>query len=160
MKSFYLISRNRTLWMTLLIAQNSGTLGPLTQVGNLLMQTLLIRMISFLNTSDLLIGILALRLLSTQEQIFHQMPRIGSVVLMHDIHPITPKILPYLLRVYTGLNPYPKKSSLYNKLEKFVADYGFSHNHPLHIVGLNDLKHFDRYDQRFSKNGHRYFAVR
>jgi peptidoglycan/xylan/chitin deacetylase (PgdA/CDA1 family) len=77
----------------------------------------------------------------------------GGIVLMHDIQSITPKMLPYLLRVYTGLNPYPENGELYNKLERFVRRYKFDTVAPLQIVSLNELDQFDQFDPRFDEGG-------
>ncbi len=78
---------------------------------------------------------------------------IGGIVLMHDIHSITAEMLYYTLRVWTGINPYDRGSAMHTKLEKFVKDYKFENSEVLKIVGLNELKALNKYDDRFKAGG-------
>lgn len=73
----------------------------------------------------------------------------GGIVLMHDIQNITPELLNYALRVWTGINPYDPAGETYQKLEKFVDDYDFRKVPQMKIVSLNEVKSFDEHDQRF-----------
>lgn len=73
----------------------------------------------------------------------------GGIVLMHDIQSITPELLDYALRVWTGINPYDPAGTKYQKIEKFVDDYDFRDVPKMEIVGLNEIQSFDQHDQRF-----------
>jgi peptidoglycan/xylan/chitin deacetylase (PgdA/CDA1 family) len=73
----------------------------------------------------------------------------GGIVLMHDIQTITPKMLPYLLRVWTGINPYVGiNDALASEIENFVVRYGFANAPILPIKSLNDVEYFGPYDAR------------
>lgn len=52
-------------------------------------------------------------------------------------------MLPYLLRVWTGLNPYPEDSDIYKRLEKFVVTYKFDQSPAFEILSLDGVKYFD-----------------
>ena len=77
-------------------------------------------------------------------------PLQGGIVLLHDIQSITPKMLPYLLRVWTGLNPYSPGSNTYERLEKFVTSYKFESSSSLEHIALDEIRSLNKYDERFS----------
>lgn len=78
---------------------------------------------------------------------------VGGIVLMHDIHAVTHKMLPYMLRVWTGLNPYEVDSTMYAKVEAFVVKYKFDKVPALEITELNSMKSLNKYDERFKPGG-------
>lgn len=74
----------------------------------------------------------------------------GGIVLMHDVQSITPKLLTYSLRVWTGINPFEGGTKKYKDLEKFVVDYKFDKVPTMEVVGLDSIKAFDKFDERFT----------
>ncbi|MDA9793073.1 polysaccharide deacetylase family protein [Bacteriovoracaceae bacterium] len=75
----------------------------------------------------------------------------GGITLMHDVQSITPELLTYALRVWTGVNPFKTTSETYKELEKFVTDYKFENIKPMQIIGLDEVKEFNKYDKRFTE---------
>lgn len=78
----------------------------------------------------------------------------GGIVLMHDIQSVTYKMLPYMLRVWTGLNPYEKESAMHTKLESFVTKYKFDNVPTLEFSELDSMQALNKFDERFHPGGH------
>ncbi|MDH4467424.1 MAG: polysaccharide deacetylase family protein [Bacteriovoracaceae bacterium] len=73
----------------------------------------------------------------------------GGIVLLHDIQELTTHMLPYVLRVWSGVNPYMDKDpELGKKLESFVKTFRFENAQVFSFKNLNQIQYFKSYDSR------------